>query len=111
MLKKPDLNEVEIIEAVAENYGIKIRQLEFLPAGADMNTFLFRGTSKEGSQYFIKLRSGVFEELAVVLPKFLLEQGITQVISPQETISGMLWIYLGWLQPCFVSLHSRKKRV
>ena len=75
MLQKPDLDEGKIIEAVLENYGIRIRQLEFLPVGADQNTFLFRGTSQEGSPYFIKLRSGIFEELSVILPKFLWRAG------------------------------------
>jgi spectinomycin phosphotransferase len=91
VLQKPDLDEGNIVRAVLEDYGISIRRLDFLPVGADQNTFGFRGTSQEGSSYFIKLRSGTFEELSVILPKFLWQQGLTQVIPPRETVSGGLW--------------------
>ena len=91
MLQKPNLDEVEIIKAIVDNYGINILQIEFLPIGADLNTSAYRATSADERQYFIKLRSGPFEELSVALPKYISGQGIRQIIPPLEALSGKLW--------------------
>ena len=45
--------------------------------------------------YFLKLRSGVFDETSVALPRFLSDQGIAQIIAPLATRSGQLWADLG----------------
>ena len=44
--------------------------------------------------YFLKLRSGVFDETSVALPKFLSDQGIAHILAPLSTSAGQLWANL-----------------
>jgi spectinomycin phosphotransferase len=39
----------------------------------------------------VGLRRGICKEIAVALPKFLGDLGISQIISPLATTSGQLW--------------------
>ena len=56
--------------------------IAFLPLGADLNTVVYRVTADDGTSYFLKLRSGLFDETSVAPPKFLGDQGIAAIIAP-----------------------------
>lgn len=92
MLEKPAIQDQSIIHCVQDGYGVNITHLTFLPIGADQNTAAYRGLSENGTQYFVKLRSGRFDPLSVKLPKYLVENGLTQIIAPLETKIGSLWV-------------------
>jgi spectinomycin phosphotransferase len=62
--------------------------------GADQNTAVYRIETGDETPYFLKLRSGVFDETAVTLPQFLRDQGIRQIITPLTTKTGQLWTRL-----------------
>jgi spectinomycin phosphotransferase len=94
MLEKPTLSDQKINACLQADYGLHIAEITFLPLGADLNTAVYRVTSDDGTAYFLKLRSGVFDETSVALPKFLNEQGIAQVIAPLATSTGQLWANL-----------------
>jgi len=94
MLEKPDFPDEKIIACLQAEYGLRVAAIAFLPLGADLNTAVYRITNDDGTAYFLKLRSGVFDETSVALPKFLSEQGITHIIAPLETNSGQLWTNL-----------------
>jgi spectinomycin phosphotransferase len=94
MLEKPDLPETKIIDCLRDAYGISTLQVSFLPLGADMNTAVYRAVSESSASYFVKLRSGLFDELSVTIPKLLHEQGIQQIIPPRPTQSGELYASL-----------------
>ena len=66
----------------------------FLPLGADRNTAVYRAVAADETSYFVKLRRGVFDEIAVTLPKFLSDQGIVQILAPMTTKIGQLWANL-----------------
>jgi spectinomycin phosphotransferase len=91
MLEKPDLDEDKIIAVLEGEYGFNIIELEFLPIGADFNTAVYHAIERDGNGYFLKLRSGHFNEIAVTLPKFLIDQGVSQIIPPFNTKEGRLW--------------------
>ncbi len=91
MLEKPDLQDEKIISSLQDDYGLMIVELSFLPLGADKDTAVYRAISKDGFPYFVKLRSGVFDEVTVTLPKYLKDQGMLHVIAPLTTVSGHLW--------------------
>lgn len=59
-----------------------------------MNTAVYRLVADDERPYFLKLRSGVFDETSVALPKFLSDQGIAQIIAPLTTQAGRLWASL-----------------
>ncbi|MCA9942190.1 MAG: aminoglycoside phosphotransferase family protein [Ardenticatenaceae bacterium] len=91
MLEKPDLQDEKIVDCLQKAYGLKIGGVSFLPLGADVNTAVYRITTPDGTPYFLKLRSGDFEKTSILLPKFLSDQGIGQVIAPLTTKTGDLW--------------------
>lgn len=91
MLEKPDLQDEEIIVCLQDDYGLPVAQVTFLPLGADVNTAVYRAAADDGRPYFVKLRWGSFDEIAVMLPRFLSDQGIPQIIAPLATRMGLLW--------------------
>src|SRR5262245_51000876 len=91
MLEKPNIPDEKIISCLQAEYGLDIAQITFLPLGADTNTAVYRAVAKDGTPYFVKLRRGDFNESVVTVPKFLSDQGITQIIPPLATGAGQLW--------------------
>ncbi len=91
MLEKPALPDEKINACLQEAYGLTAGPVEFLPLGADMNTAVYRAVATDGASYFVKLRRGDFDAIVVTLPRFLSEQGISQIITPLATRAGMLF--------------------
>lgn len=94
MLEKPALPDSEIIAALRADYGLNVTHLAFLPLGADSNTAVYRAATSDGADYFVKLRSGDFNVMTVVIPKLLHDQGCRQLIPPLLTRSQQLWTTL-----------------
>ncbi len=94
MLEKPELQDEKIIACLRDEFGLPIVRVDFLPLGADVNTAVYRVVGDVGTPYFLKLRCGVFDETSVKLPRFLHDQGITQIIAPLATEAGFLWAIL-----------------
>ena len=91
MLEKPDIPESSISACLQDAFGLRARDITFLPIGADLNTAVYRVIADGDGTYFLKLRSGVFDETSVALPKFLHDQGISQIIPPLPSLTGQLW--------------------
>lgn len=91
MLEKPALKDEKIATCLQQAYGLRVQEVLFLPLGADVHTAVYRITTVDNIPYFLKLRSGDFEKTSILLPKFLSEQGIRQVIAPLTTNTGALW--------------------
>ncbi len=95
MLEKPDLADNLIRARLAEAFGLRLRELKFLPLGADVNTAVYRAVAEDKTPYFLKLRKGAFDEITVSVPRYLKAQGIGAIIAPLETTTGKLWAGLG----------------
>ena len=91
MLEKPNLHDHSIATCLRDAYGLRTAQITFLPLGADQNTAVYRAVTADGAPYFVKLRHGDFDEIAVTLPRYLHDYGIAQVIAPLAARSGQLW--------------------
>ena len=89
MLEKPDIRDEQLIDCLGADYGLRVTRLTFLPLGADVHSAAYRADTVDAG-YFVKLRSGAFDELAVVIPRLLHEQGMAQVIAPIPTSDGRL---------------------
>ncbi|RIK37773.1 MAG: phosphotransferase [Chloroflexi bacterium] len=94
MLEKPDLPDECLVACLQEAYGLRIDGVSFLPLGADFSAAVYRVVARDGRSYFVKLRRGRFDEVSVILPKLLHDQGVTQVIPPIATKTGQLWTHL-----------------
>lgn len=90
MLEKPALEDSKIAACLQAEYGLFIKQVDFLPMGADLNTAVYRVAAADKT-YFLKLRRGLFDETSVTLLKFLSDQGIRQIIAPIPAKNGLLW--------------------
>ncbi|MEW5871658.1 MAG: aminoglycoside phosphotransferase family protein [Chloroflexota bacterium] len=95
MLEKPDLQEEKIAACLQDEYRLPEAQVAFLPLGADQNTAVYRVVAQDNAPYFLKLRSGAFDQTSVDLPKYLNDQGIHAIIAPLATAAGRLWACLG----------------
>lgn len=95
MLTKPDVPDERIIACLEKDYGLVATEFAFLPLGADANTAVYQAGATDGMPYFVKLRRGDFDEIAVTLPRFLSDQGIRHIIPPLPAKAGQLWAHLG----------------
>lgn len=91
MLEKPPVPDDAIIAVLQAAYGWRAVEWAFLPLGADRHTAVYRARAGDGRAYFVKLRSGDFDPMAVTLPRFLHDQGIRAIIPPLATTRGGLW--------------------
>lgn len=91
MLTPPDLSLDAIRVRVVDVYGLATRRVTFLPLGADINAAVYRLDADDGAAFFLKLRRGDFDEVAVAVAAFLRAQGIEQVMAPLATRAGELW--------------------
>jgi len=94
MLEKPPIPDKTIIACLKEEYGLPVTGIEFLPLGADQNAAVYRSIARDGTPYFVKLRQGVIDEATIALPRFLYDQGISQVMAPLPNRAGRLWAKL-----------------
>jgi len=90
MLEKPSLQEESVLATLYNAYGVRCVQIEFLPLGADLRTAVYRVVAENRTPYFVKLRSGDFNEITVTLPKFFHDQGTAHIIAPLVTKTGRL---------------------
>lgn len=90
VLEKPDLADERLVACLWADYRLNIRDITFLPLGADANTAVYRAAD-QNSAYFLKLRRGRFDEATVAIPRFLLDQGVPHIIAPLRTSGGQLW--------------------
>lgn len=95
MLTKPALADEAILACLQAQYHLPVESLAFLPLGADLNTAVYRAVAPGGSAYFVKLRSGPFDETSVALPRHLYAQGAPAIIPPLPAQTGKLWAALG----------------
>jgi spectinomycin phosphotransferase len=95
MLEPPDVQDAQIIACLEAAYGLSITEIAFLPLGADVDTAVYRVVADNTTQYFLKLRRGLFSEVTVTIPHWLAEAGMQHLISPLAThTTGALWTQL-----------------
>lgn len=110
MLTPPDLSTATITALLRDSYGVCAESVTFLPIGADALAAVYRIEAADGSgPYFLKVRRGEFDELAVSVPAFLRSQGIRQVMAATPTATGELWTRahgFGWILYPFFEGHN-----
>ena len=94
MLEKPEIENEKIIHCLDAEYGLIVDQIDFLPIGADQNTAAYRVVTNDELVYYLKLRSGEFNEASVAVPNYLYKLGIKQIIPPLSAKTGELYACL-----------------
>lgn len=93
MLEKPQIQEPEIVKALAAKYGLQGAKIDFLPLGNDVNTAAYRVETAD-KELYLKLRRGDFNAASVMVPYLLKEHGVQQVIAPIATQDEHEWTRL-----------------
>lgn len=91
MLEKPDIDEKLILVKLDIEYDVQASKITFLPLGYDVNTAVYHVLDEDGTPYFLKLLKSDFNEIAVLVPKFLQKRGVKAIIAPLEGKSRCLW--------------------
>jgi len=91
MLEPPDLAHDTIVAAVRAGYGIDLCALAFLPIGYDSSAWAYRVAATDGAEYFLKVRAGIINVAALLVPRFLHDRGVTETVAPIPTVNGALW--------------------
>ena len=87
------LNTNNIQEIVHKEYGFSIANIEKLNSGFDANTMVFKISSTEQKDYFLKIRSRYFSESCIKVPFWLSkEAGLANIIEPIETMDKNLYV-------------------
>jgi spectinomycin phosphotransferase len=95
MLEKPDIDDTTIMAALNENYSIQADRIEFLPVGNDASAWAYRVDAENQDTYFLKVRDELSSPAGVLVPRFLRDRGIEQVLAPLPTNDRELWTRLG----------------
>src|SRR5579872_7168608 len=86
-----DLSDDTLGAALRTNYGLAVRAVTFLPLGHDSSAWVYRTQTEDGATYFLKVRNSVTNAPSLLVPRYLHEHGVTQVVAPLPTITGTLW--------------------
>ena len=87
MLERPKLADEPIIEQLRSSYDLSVHSLQFLPIGNDARAWSFRVEAASG-EYFLKLRVGPVNRASLLVPRFLKNRGIENVVAPIPDKSG-----------------------
>jgi spectinomycin phosphotransferase len=87
------LNAHNIQEIIQKEYGFSITNIEKINIGLDVNTMVFKISSIDQKQYFLKIRFKSFSESSINIPFWLSRKvGLTNIIDPIETIDKKLFV-------------------
>jgi len=92
MIERPNIKDEKIISALRENYSIPVSGVEFLPVGNDSSAWAYRVDAKNKVSYFLKIRKEISNRAGLFVPRFLIDNGIEQVIAPLSTKTQELWV-------------------
>jgi len=93
MLEGPKLADELIIAQLSASYDLSVHSLEFLPVGNDARAWSYRVEAASGL-FFLKLRKGDVNRASLIVPHYLLNCSIENVVAPIPSKSGELFVRL-----------------
>jgi len=91
MKERPPLSDGALAGTLAEGWGVAAASVEFLPVGDDSQAGSFRVVAGDGRRWFVKVRRGPVEPGAVLVPMFLRDHGLGQVVAAVPAAAGDPW--------------------
>jgi spectinomycin phosphotransferase len=81
VIEKPDIAADLLFEGVRGGWGLAVTEIAFMPVGLDGTAWAY-DVRTAGGHYFLKVRSGEYAAPAMILPSYLRDHGIQQVVAP-----------------------------
>ena len=78
--------------ALQEHYALVAGEITFLPIGYDSSAWVYRVQTSDEGAFFLKVRRSVTNEASLLVPRFLHNQGVAQVVAPLPDVTGRLWV-------------------
>jgi spectinomycin phosphotransferase len=78
-----------------DRYGLAVTQLAFLPLGHDASAWAYCARTADQRAYFLKVRTRIANAAGLLVPRYLHDCGIAQVVAPLPTTTGALWAAAG----------------
>ena len=95
MLEKPNLQDEKIMSCLRGDYGLPVVGIDFLPLGNDSSAWVYKVGADDGGTYFLKVRRGTPYPPSILVPRYLRDRGIEQVVAPLPTRDQDLWRSVG----------------
>src|SRR5919197_5830245 len=86
-----DLPDDTLDAGLRTHYGLAVTALTFLPLGQDSSAWVYRVRTADDASYFLKVRTSVTNVPSLLVPRYLHDHGVAQVIAPLPTTTGALW--------------------
>jgi spectinomycin phosphotransferase len=105
MRERPPLPDAALAAALADGWGVAAAAVEFLPVGDDSRAWSFRVVTGDGAGWFLKVRQGQVDPAAVLVPRFLHDRGLEQVVAavaaadgdPSRPLDGFTLLLYPWI--------------
>lgn len=85
-----NLPDARLVPFLSDQYGVTGGRIAFLPLGHDPAAWVYR-VQADGGLYFLKVQLRVRNEAGLLVPRYLQDHGVRQVVAPLPTRSGALW--------------------
>jgi hypothetical protein len=91
MRERPPLADDALVAALAAGWGVAAAAVEFLPVGDDAGAWSFRAVAGDGAGRFLKVRRGRLDPAAVLVPRYLRDHGLEEVVAAVPAAGGDPW--------------------
>jgi spectinomycin phosphotransferase len=89
--ERPPVSDRSLAAALAAGWGVAPASVEFLPVGDDARAWSFRVVAGDGTRWFLKVRRGPVDPATVLVPMFLRDHGLAQVVAAVPAVDGDPW--------------------
>jgi spectinomycin phosphotransferase len=94
LLERPALDDSTLVAGLRDRYGLPVESLAFVPLGNDSAAWTYHATASDGSAWFVKVRRDP-RPAGILVPRFLRDRGLTEVVAARPTRDGEPWLDLG----------------
>jgi spectinomycin phosphotransferase len=91
MRDRPPLPDDALVAALASGWGVAAASVEFLPVGDDSRAWSYAAVADDGTRWFLKVRRGRVDPATVVVPMFLRDHGLEEVLAAVPATAGDPW--------------------
>jgi spectinomycin phosphotransferase len=89
--ERPPLPDHALAAALASGWGVAAASVEFLPVGDDSHAWAVAADGGDGTRWFLKVRRGEVDPATVLVPMFLRNHGLEQVVAAVPAAAGDPW--------------------